>query len=1316
MDTPEDDETERFLLEQEKAWRENQQRVPNAAKVVRVKPKIEGQVKKVVEEGGNEEKKKKSLFSQQRANMPKEKKESVFKSDLVVEKSNFNSHVEEPKFVISPFPSILHRSEMNFSLSSNTTNVMNQIQNQPTSGNKNLPNSEHLSDSVSNKLDTNEGIHQFMSEVDKQNAAYMNEIPLEEMMQEQQRLLQTLDPAVVAYLRNRSKKKESESEPSVLENKKDLPINSTSVKPASNPSNIPSMNDIAKKLGRLPTQHETDSMEWMKPVSNKGKESKSKIALNVVERIKQYRFDLSGHMLSEEQSLSIPSNQGLHHHGEDPELAGYTIDEILHLLHSTVDGQVILCLKILNGIFLNAKAHDHSIDASIIVTYLLENRIMIVLRHLLDRTRPTIYLAVIECIHTIIIDSATTIIAKLAASPNAHRGYEVFPLANLLKKVELDEEQREEAEDHDLIQLDLVLGLLQTGFLARIRYLLEEAIIHTHAFMVLDIIWRCLIHSHDAARLVITCPLLVPFIFHTFIAFTPHAEKHQFYPYYSAQPQAVCILRYMCASDYGSAKKILSNGNFDFLKSFLVPLNDDRKYTEIEYELCLETLLLLHVLWRYGLATQLFLDFFPLFSQFMPKILLLTSEYDGLSAYKFRLGTTLFELLDSLVSQTLSPQAETDEEIDGEKYSTSVYWGDLTPFVEQAGHMVVLLTKNSQYQDEVRQLLASLMQFLANYFQGTISISKAELNVLTLFLQAEPTLQVLAELNEVTVDKNTQTSFLLQEGLIGLPNHASFSFNIHSSTTSFFNHLLGSSYKSFSVKSVRRLLTNHTFSLSFLKLRKSIEKFEEVQEGFDEKAYQLWFSPFNTFLLNFKNSIKIGSEFNASQMIQSKSIHNTPLAALYLFRSTIHLIAESVIYFSGRCMDGWREDKSLFQNLCDVLEIDLSLVSCLLPGDEVICIQLLRDLLEVQKIVFTNSSFYPFPLDYFTSTTILLQGLNISQTLTQSLPRNIKGDDLLNYPLYLPSSIDSHLPLPYDWMFLLFHNQGDGTPTLEHVQHGLSLFFDLESIDSRYCNSVPVSYKMAHLMHIYFLSADIYLHPMVSKFVSKLVSLLGSKTKNIAGSLIIDIGVVLGGELYQFTQNFLTVFMSESYGNISQGRFLQFLIQNSVPKQIKKLVLGSITHLWHLLSNQTADASFLCIPVRHFLGEEADIEIIEEIMGCFNNKFLVSSFDELRKNSFIYWYLVHHVAAFIWEDKESNVFNRKQFITQLLEIPQKGILSDIFYYEHTQNVDDDEINFIKNTIQLVSNRSLKESILAFRKQLLLDAAKNQERVDAFIKM
>jgi hypothetical protein len=95
---------------------------------------------------------------------------------------------------------------------------------------------------------------------------------------------------------------------------------------------------------------------------------------------------------------------------------------------------------------------------------------------------------------------------------------------------------------------------------------------------------------------------------------------------------------------------------------------------------------------------------------------------------------------------------------------------------------------------------------------------------------------------------------------------------------------------------------------------------------------------------------------------------------------------------------------------------------------------------------------------------------------------------------------------------------------------------------------------------------------------------------------------------------------------------------------------------------------------------------------------------------------MYHVASYIWENNESNLVNRKQIITQLLEFPQKGIISDIFYYDYTPNVDDDEINFLKNTLQFVSNHSVNDHMLALRKQLLMDVVKNQERVDAVIKM
>jgi hypothetical protein len=39
--------------------------------------------------------------------------------------------------------------------------------------------------------------------------------------------------------------------------------------------------------------------------------------------------------------------------------------------------------------------------------------------------------------------------------------------------------------------------------------------------------------------------------------------------------------------------------------------------------------------------------------------------------------------------------------------------------------------------------------------------------------------------------------------------------------------------------------------------------------------------------------------------------------------------------------------------------------------------------------------------------------------------------------------------------------------------------------------------------------------------------------------------------------------------------------------------------------------SFTSISLKHFLGPERDRELIDEMIGCFRNKFLVSSFDQV---------------------------------------------------------------------------------------------------------
>lgn len=62
------------------------------------------------------------------------------------------------------------------------------------------------------------------------------------------------------------------------------------------------------------------------------------------------RFDLSGAPLSAEAAAALPTHLGLHHHGDAPDLAGYTISEITHLCYSTVASQRITMMGVLGKI------------------------------------------------------------------------------------------------------------------------------------------------------------------------------------------------------------------------------------------------------------------------------------------------------------------------------------------------------------------------------------------------------------------------------------------------------------------------------------------------------------------------------------------------------------------------------------------------------------------------------------------------------------------------------------------------------------------------------------------------------------------------------------------------------------------------------------------------------------------------------------------------------------------------------------------------------------------------------------------------------
>ncbi|KAH7192432.1 RPAP1-like protein [Fusarium flagelliforme] len=110
-------------------------------------------------------------------------------------------------------------------------------------------------------------------------------------------------------------------------------------------------------------------LAWMAPIptedSPADKDSSyyphPEIAVNAL------RFDFQGRFLSPRVSRSIPSSKGLHHHGDAPEAAGYTVAELAHLARSAVPAQRCMAFQTLGRILYRlglgewGKSEDHPI-------------------------------------------------------------------------------------------------------------------------------------------------------------------------------------------------------------------------------------------------------------------------------------------------------------------------------------------------------------------------------------------------------------------------------------------------------------------------------------------------------------------------------------------------------------------------------------------------------------------------------------------------------------------------------------------------------------------------------------------------------------------------------------------------------------------------------------------------------------------------------------------------------------------------------------------------------------------------------------------
>lgn len=346
-----------------------------------------------------------------------------------------------------------------------------------------------------------------------ENDRRIGEMSEQELEEARQEILNTLSPESIAFLKkgglaNKKKvvEKDVEEKHVVEEEKKS---NRRKVSFAEGVEDKDDLLQMKKQYFRdVPV--ENDKLAWMdnrfltpeirkqealrlKELEHENNEAEASEAEKVYRKV---RFDLQGRII--DTNKDIPRHQGLHHHGDEPEKAGYTLAELFYLARSQVPSQRSMVLTTLSRIITQAKLHKEQVVWSHVLTVFTgkEHAATIYLRSALDDRNLAVLVSAINALSALVLDQndqeweASLLDVGSFNQFLGHIARPVLPqgaaqikrkglndkLSELVDRVRQTSGQQplggDEEQDAALAERDLVRGLIKMNILPRMRYLL----------------------------------------------------------------------------------------------------------------------------------------------------------------------------------------------------------------------------------------------------------------------------------------------------------------------------------------------------------------------------------------------------------------------------------------------------------------------------------------------------------------------------------------------------------------------------------------------------------------------------------------------------------------------------------------------------------------------------------------------------------------------------------------------------------------------------------------------------------------------------
>ncbi len=404
----------------------------------------------------------------------------------IVERDQVLTPVTPPPPRSTAFPPVKHRSELN----------LKRVKPQPA-----RMTGVTASTAPNNNAD-------LLAEVDAENTAKLGNLSAAEISEMQQEIFSSIDPKLVARLKQRGaarmnklpnleKQEASPNTPMTRVNPHEvIDLANKGFVYDTRDTLTPVVSNIDQDEPLTAEQLEREKTQWMTPVTA------DTSMTDVTSRPAHWRYDFAGHRVTSASAEQY--DPSLYHHGDQPELPGYTLQELLHLMSSTVKKQRALAVHVVANILQNWKQSADQSQAAEVLTWAIEHKLPLLVRRALDEGPEALVSDALRALHALLVNARDAEIYDEIAT--TWHGACIWPLISEHVVGVTEDGEAEQLTDLELSQRDVMTAVLQTGLLTRVRYVLEVMRPQSHVIveLILDLCLAAARHSETGVNHVLS--------------------------------------------------------------------------------------------------------------------------------------------------------------------------------------------------------------------------------------------------------------------------------------------------------------------------------------------------------------------------------------------------------------------------------------------------------------------------------------------------------------------------------------------------------------------------------------------------------------------------------------------------------------------------------------------------------------------------------------------------------------------------------------------------------------------------------------------